>query len=149
MNYSDINHLCKQLTYCCGDNRRMQAPLQLFISSCTQKARELLDRIGISNWDIHLREQHYLDLFQNEPKENLVYLTIDSPNELDSFDEKKIDLIGGFVDHNHHKSHCYNLAVKYGIEHCRLPINKYMHMKSRPVLTVNQVFEILKYSFTV
>jgi hypothetical protein len=24
-----------------------------------------------------------------------------------------------------------------------------MHMKSRPVLTVNQVFEILKYSFTV
>jgi tRNA (guanine9-N1)-methyltransferase len=143
MNYSDINHLCKQLTYCYGANRRMQSPLQLFITSCTEKTRQLLDRMGISNWDIHLREQHYLDLFQNEPKENLVYLTSDSPNELDSFDEKKIYLIGGFVDHNHHKSHCFNLALKYEIEHCRLPINKYMHMKSRPVLTVNQVFEII------
>lgn len=52
-------------------------------------------------------------------------------------------IIGGFVDHNHHKSYCYDLAIKNKIQHAQLPISKYMFMKTRQVLTVNQVFEII------
>ncbi len=52
-------------------------------------------------------------------------------------------IIGGFVDHNHHKSYCYDLAIKNKIQHAQLPITKYMFMKTRQVLTVNQVFEII------
>jgi tRNA (guanine9-N1)-methyltransferase len=82
-------------------------------------------------------------VFKQEPKENLVYLTSESSNVLEDFDDKKVYLIGGFVDHNHHKSYCYDLAVQHGISHAQLPISKYMHMKTRQVLTVNQVFEII------
>ncbi|CAF0730757.1 unnamed protein product [Brachionus calyciflorus] len=132
MNYSDINHLCKQLTYCYAANRRISEPLQFYMTSCTNRTKELLEKSGLSNWDAHLHDINYLEVFQNESKENLVYLTSDSPNEIEDFDETKVYIIGGLVDHNHHKFLTYNLALKNNLSHARLPIGKFMHMKTRP-----------------
>ena len=143
MNDSDISHLCKQLGYCYAKNRRMESPLQLYFTSCINKTKNIMERSGLTNWDVHLKENHFTDVFSHTSKENICYLTSDSPNELDEFDENKVYIIGGFVDHNHHKMHCFNLAVNAEISHCRLPIGKYMHMKTRQVLTVNQVYEII------
>ena len=143
MSDHDIHHLCKQLSYCYAANRRMKAPLQFYMTSCTNKTRDLLAKSGLLNWDLNLHEKYFLDIFDQEPRQNLVYLTSDSPNELTEFDESKVYIIGGLVDHNHHKSLCYDLAVKNGLDHCRLPISKFMSMKTRQVLTVNQVFQII------
>ena len=44
----------------------------------------------------------YEEFFESE-KENLVYLTADSPNTIDTFDESKIYIIGGIVDKNRYK----------------------------------------------
>ena len=62
---------------------------------------------------------------------------------MENFDEDKIYIIGGLVDHNHHKSLCYDNALKNNLQHYQLPISKYMNMKTRQVLTVNQVFEVI------
>lgn len=35
MNVSDLSHLGKQLTYCYAINRRMTAPLQFYLTSCS------------------------------------------------------------------------------------------------------------------
>ena len=50
--------------------------------------------------DISIKTEHYGEVFA---KEELVYLTSDSPNVLQELDRKKAYVIGGLVDHNHHK----------------------------------------------
>lgn len=50
--------------------------------------------------DITISTEHYSEVV---PKEELVYLTSDSPNVLEELDPKKAYVIGGLVDHNHHK----------------------------------------------
>lgn len=50
--------------------------------------------------DINIRTEHYSEVVA---KEDLVYLTSDSPNVLEELDQNKAYVIGGLVDHNHHK----------------------------------------------
>lgn len=52
-------------------------------------------------------------------------------------------VIGGLLDHNSLKGHCLKLAKERGYEHARLPIAEHVTLRTRKVLTVNQVFEIL------
>jgi tRNA (guanine9-N1)-methyltransferase len=81
----------------------------------------------------------YLDyLSPTTPLENIVYLTADSPNVLESFDSTKTYVIGGLVDRNRHKSLCFDKAEQAGIQHAQLPISKYVDLNSRNVLTINQ-----------
>lgn len=142
MSDNDLSHLCKQLSFCYATNRRLKAPIQLYITDYNKKFKEALSRVGGSSWDLHLKEENFLKLFENE-FDNLVYLTSDSDNVIDDFNDNNIYIIGGLVDHNHHKSLCYNLALNNKIKHAQLPIGQYMHMKTRQVLTVNQVFDII------
>lgn len=50
--------------------------------------------------DMSFKTEHYSDVLA---KEELVYLTSDSPNVLQELDPAKVYVIGGLVDHNHHK----------------------------------------------
>lgn len=50
--------------------------------------------------DISFKTEHYSEIIA---KEELVYLTSDSSNVLEELDPKKAYVIGGLVDHNHHK----------------------------------------------
>lgn len=70
----------------------------------------------------------------------LVYLSADSEEELETLSPEEIYIIGGIVDHNRHKMLCQNKAEKMGIRTARLPIGKYIeNLPTRKVLTVNQV----------
>ena len=57
-----------------------------------------------SRSQIHVRRESYLDVFD---KETVVYLTSDSPNVLTTLEPEKAYIIGGLVDHNHHKVNRY------------------------------------------
>ncbi|XP_074445598.1 tRNA methyltransferase 10 homolog A isoform X2 [Larus michahellis] len=93
---------------------------------------------GWVNWkDIQIRTEHYSELIK---KEDLVYLTSDSPDVLSELDEKKAYVIGGLVDHNHHKGITYKKAVEQGISHAQLPLGNFVKMNSRKVLAVNHEF---------
>ncbi|CAG6011423.1 unnamed protein product, partial [Menidia menidia] len=76
-------------------------------------------------------------------KEELVYLTSDSPNVLQELDQNKAYVIGGLVDHNHHKGITFQRAKELGVEHAQLPLGSFVKMNSRKVLAVNHVFEII------
>ncbi|KAM0756171.1 hypothetical protein T439DRAFT_351887 [Meredithblackwellia eburnea MCA 4105] len=77
-------------------------------------------------------------------REDVIYLTADSPNTLTELEEGKSYILGGIVDRNRYKSLCYDKAVKSGISHAKLPIGEFLpDLPTRKVLTVNQVFEIM------
>jgi len=77
------------------------------------------------------------------PKEKIVYLTSESENVIEKVEPDFLYVIGGLVDHNGHKGLCHELAVKNQVNHARLPIQEYLDMKTRKILTIDHVFHIL------
>ncbi|XP_065659859.1 tRNA methyltransferase 10 homolog A isoform X2 [Hydra vulgaris] len=142
MTETDLRMLLKQIRTCYAENRKLKNPLQLHLTSFHGKIKQFFSSIqpGCLNWLLEFHENTYLEEFK---KEDIVYLTADSENVLHSLDDTKVYIIGGLVDHNHQKGLCHKLALSYSISHACLPINEYVKLNSRKVLTVNHVFEIL------
>lgn len=147
MNDKDIMKLTKQVGFCYSANRRAENPLQFYVCGLHGQMQQRLESIGdYKNWDVNFTENDYHEEFD---RDQIVYLSGDSPNVLEDLSDDHVYIIGGLVDHNQYKGMCHQLAVEQGISHAQLPIGQYMEMKSRKVLTVNHVFEILlKYSET-
>lgn len=141
MTDKDVMNLVQQLQHSYAANRRSENPLQLYVCGIGGKAKQRLDSIGdYKGWDIYKEERDYMEVF---PQEDVVYLSSESPNTLETLDESKVYIIGGLVDHNHHKGLCHQLAEEKGLAHAQLPLGQFLQLKSRKVLTINHVFEIL------
>merc|ERR1712059_94784 len=104
---------------CYSINRRLPNPLQLHMTSF---------------------EGRFDKVF---PSDDIVYLSSDSENVLTDLEENKVYIIGALVDHNHNKGICHSKATEAGVATARLPIDEFISMKTRKVLTINHVYEIL------
>lgn len=141
MNERGLRKACKQLARCYSLNRRAKNPLQFYVTNFTGKTKEDMQRNeGYINWDVHFHEESYLDLFK---KEEIVYLSSDSENIITELDDSKVYIIGGLVDHNAYKNESLVKAKHQGIQHGQLPLRKFVEMKSRNILTIDHVFDIL------
>ncbi|KAM8897943.1 tRNA methyltransferase 10 homolog A [Spinachia spinachia] len=139
----DIQKLHRQVQRCYAENRRALHPVQFYLTSLGGQLKQCLDEKdkGWVNWkDITIKTEHYSEVVAQE---ELVYLTSDSPNVLEELEHKKAYVIGGLVDHNHHKGITFERAKELGIEHAQLPLSNFVKMNSRKVLAVNHVFEII------
>ncbi|XP_054655780.1 RNA (guanine-9-)-methyltransferase domain-containing protein 2 [Dunckerocampus dactyliophorus] len=139
----DVHKLHKQIQRCYAENRRATRPVQFYLTSLGGQLKQSMDEKdkGWINWkDITVKSEHYSNVLA---KEELVYLTSDSPNMLAELDPKKAYIIGGLVDHNHHKGITFERAKALGIDHAQLPLSSFVQMNSRKVLAVNHVFEII------
>ena len=141
MNDRDLGKCLKQVMKCYSYNRRLSSPVQLFMTSHIGKVEsEMARNDGYKNWDFNFESGPYDTVF---PADKIVYLTAESDNVLQTVEQDKAYVIGGLVDHNHHKGLCHQKAEEKGITTARLPIDEYINMKTRKVLTVNHVYEIL------
>lgn len=75
-------------------------PFKLIISQFSQNPINQSHLSPFVLKDIHIKPEHYIEFIK---KEDLIYLTSDSPNVLKELDESKAYVIGGLVDHNHQK----------------------------------------------
>lgn len=73
----------------------------------------------------------------------MIYLTSDSSHVLTCLKPYGIYIIGGLVDKNRYKGTCYKKAMDEGFQTARLPIDEYMKIDGRQVLTINHVNEIM------
>ncbi|KAM9501459.1 tRNA methyltransferase 10 homolog A isoform 1-T4 [Clarias gariepinus] len=143
MMLKDVKKLHKQIQRCYAENRRAAHPVKFYITSHDGQLKQYMNEInkGWVNWkDVHVKSEHFHEVLS---KEDLVYLTSDSPNILQELDETKAYVIGGLVDHNHHKGISFKRATDLGIAHAQLPLGTFVKMNSRKVLAVNHVFEIM------
>ncbi|XP_051866243.1 tRNA methyltransferase 10 homolog A-like [Pristis pectinata] len=139
----DVKKLHNQIQRCYAENRKATHPVKMYLTSHSGQLKKNMDDNdkGWVNWKgINVTSKHFSEVIK---KEDLVYLTSDSPNMLNELDASKAYVIGGLVDHNHHKGLTYDNALKLGIAHAQLPLGNYVKMNSRKVLTVNHVFEII------
>ncbi|EJD73869.1 hypothetical protein LOAG_18743 [Loa loa] len=141
MRPKDIRHLFVQLAHAYAVNRRAENPLQFSVVGFSGSQNKLFfNNPNNHHWDVAFEEQPLDAVFE---KSEIVYLTADSENSLQTLDGSKVYVIGGLLDHNSLKGHCLKLAMEKGYAHARLPIAEYIMLQTRKVLTVNQVFEIL------
>lgn len=91
----------KQILRIYTENRRAQAPMQLYLTSFNGRSKSEMEKHhGYENWDINFCSDDYLSVF---PKEKLIYLSSESDNVITEIQEDKVYIIGGLVDHNFHK----------------------------------------------
>lgn len=137
----DIAKLTKQILRCYTLNRRAVAPMQFSLSSFTGKSSVDIEKHnGYEHWDVNFCTSSYINIY---PKDKIIYLTSESENVIEHLDHDCVYVIGGLVDHNAHKGICHKVATEAGIRHCRLPLDKFLQMETRKVLTIDHVFEIL------
>ncbi|OQR74069.1 RNA (guanine-9-)-methyltransferase domain-containing protein 2-like [Tropilaelaps mercedesae] len=130
----------KQTQRCYSLNRRTDRPLQLYLTGL-EGTEYWTDKVsGFDKWDIHHVKSGHAEYFG---KDKVVYLSGDSENELNELIESEVYIIGCMVDHNRHKGVTHQRALDAGVRHARLPLDKYVDMKTRKVLTIDHCFEIL------
>uniref|UniRef100_A0A1A9V854 SAM-dependent MTase TRM10-type domain-containing protein n=1 Tax=Glossina austeni TaxID=7395 RepID=A0A1A9V854_GLOAU len=128
----DIAKCVKQCLRIYTINRRSEKSAQLHFTGIKTDGNihaAFKKNHGWENWHLkyHFDESH-LEAF---PKEQLVYLTSESDTILQRLDVKDVYVIGGLVDHNHHKNLCHARATKAGLRTARLPLGEYVDMKTR------------------
>ncbi|KAH3673527.1 hypothetical protein WICMUC_003633 [Wickerhamomyces mucosus] len=136
--------LSTQLTraYSAVRNSKIVPTLQLTSFNKLLKKRfdEDLISSNYNNWiNVEIDEN---DLKIENP-ENYIYLSSDAPEDLNELDENINYIIGGIVDKGRYKNLCYDKAKELGIKSYRLPIDEYIKLSGRRVLTTTHVVELL------
>jgi tRNA (guanine9-N1)-methyltransferase len=147
---STLASLTQQIMFCYGLNKRYEKPSLLHLSNLGTATQYNLSKVKFENWvgvthssGDYLEEQ---DRYCIEPcpgKKQLVYLTSDADEVLETLEPSCAYIIGGIVDRNRLKGVTYQKAVSQGIRTAKLPIKEYFSLSATHVLTVNHVFEIL------
>lgn len=147
MSRREVENTVSQLLEVEGWNRRATEPFHLHLCNLQPDGlykKELLKRYGAETWDrllVTATEKHYTDVF---PREQVVYLTADSPNVLRSFDHSKVYIIGALVDRSIQSGLSLANAKRLKLATARLPLDEFLHWEmGAKNLTLDQMIRIM------
>ncbi|XP_028582503.2 tRNA methyltransferase 10 homolog C [Podarcis muralis] len=146
MSRREMENTVKQLMESEGANRRALDPFHLHY--CNLQAggpyhKEFVKRYGEA-WDklfVTVTEKSYVEVF---PKDQLVYLTADSPNVMKTFEHDKIYIIGSIVDKSMKTGLSLANAKRLDLATARLPLDRCLQWaEGAKNLTLDQMMRIL------
>lgn len=151
---SSLKSLIQQVMHCYGRNKRHTNPAYTYLTGLGPKISTQLHALNCPSWaGVRMMDEDYINyesIFSKSPSNDnntstkqLVYLTSDAEETLESLDPSCVYVIGGIVDRNKLKGVTHKKAVSQGIRTAKLPIRENLDLKTTHVLTVNHVFEIL------
>ena len=153
MSDKELSHLASQLCRVYGANKSNETPAKLSLLCLDESGRTFKTceekNNGFANYIWHRTAKPLIDEYSSEIH-RLVYLTPDSPVTLKELESDKIYVIGGLVDDSVQKNTTFKYATANKISTARLPIEGYCSKKAngkytfKKILTINQVFDILK-----
>lgn len=146
MNNKEIVSMSNQITRSYSAKRHCDYEVPLKILSFNKNLKQRFDK-SVSQYvkwqGIEFSENEKLvDILPSE-RENVVYLTADTDEIIETLEEGHTYIIGGIVDKNRHKLLCVNKAKELGLKVGKLPIDKYIEMNGRQVLATSHVYELL------
>lgn len=147
MSRREIDNTVSQLMEAEGWNRRAAEPFHLHFCNLQQDGaymQEFLKRYGAETWSrlfITCTDRQHVQVF---PKEQLVYLTADSPNVLRTFDHSKVYIIGALVDRSIQSGLSLANAKRLKLATARLPLSEFLHWEmGAKNLTLDQMIRIM------
>jgi tRNA (guanine9-N1)-methyltransferase len=143
MKDGEVMSLSQQIVRCYSENRRAAKQVKMSVTSFNKRLRQRFEGPLQSHYRQWRDADFTPDSYSVKDASQAVYLSADSENVIEKLEPGKVYIIGGIVDKNRHKNLCNNKAREQGIQTGRLPIDQYIQISGRKVLTVNHVFEIL------
>lgn len=147
MSRRELENTVSQLLEVEGYNRRAVEPYHLHFCNLQPAGsyqKELLKRYGAQTWErLHITstDHQHVEVF---PREQLVYLTADSPNVLRTFDHSKVYIIGALVDRSIQPGLSLANAKRLKLATARLPLDEFLHWEQGAKnLTLDQMFRIM------
>lgn len=147
MKEGEVKSLGQQLIRCYSENRKAPKTVNFAISSFN---KTLLHRFETNmkgqhlQWrNVNISNDDFVPPTNPDDLANWVYFSSDSANTIETLEPNKTYIIGGIVDKGRYKNLCKDKAEKMGIQTGRLPIDEFVKISGRRVLTTNHVFEIL------
>ncbi|CAH6718879.1 tRNA (guanine(9)-N1)-methyltransferase [[Candida] jaroonii] len=149
MNDKEINSLSNQITRIYSSKRICKYDLPVTVTSFGGKLQKRFEKAieHYVGWkDFTITPESLQQLKDDNDKTGkygeLIYLTADTDEVIETLEDDKTYIIGGIVDKNRHKSLCVNKAKQLGLKVGKLPIDKYIEMNARHVLATSHVYEI-------
>ncbi|SCU79240.1 LANO_0A05556g1_1 [Lachancea nothofagi CBS 11611] len=142
MNDKEVISLSNQITRAYSFNRRENHFAHVKVTSFDKRLKQRFERdLGDSNYD----DWKHFEFTEDAklPSENVVYLTADTDEILETLEPGTTYIVGGIVDKNRHKLLCYNKARELGIPTRKLPLAQYINLTGREVLTSTHVIQLM------